>query len=268
MSRRVSVRGSLRAQPMGSRLAYPARALNRRRRGTNEIVDDEFGREEHPLLGSPRRDLAGTIFLGCLTALLFVLLATPARASIQRLDETFLRQMVSIRSSPLTAVAKVLNVLGLVAITLPVRLLIAGVLAVRRRWWHLSAFASAVVLSEISIGSLKALYHRARPPGSLVSVSGGSFPSGHAVAASVTAVAAVIALFPEGPRRFWWGVVAAIFSLVMALSRAYLAAHWLSDAVAGVLLGTSFALIAAVVVHAIRSRAEAGSHPGPSSSPT
>ncbi len=139
----------------------------------------------------------------------------------------------------------------------------AGFLALKRRWWHFSAFVLAVLLSELSIGSLKAVYHRARPPGSLVSVSGGSFPSGHAVAASVTAVAAVIALFPEGGRRYLWGLMAAVFSMVMALSRAYLAAHWLSDAVAGVLLGTSVALISAVTVHVIRVRREGRSSPGP-----
>jgi membrane-associated phospholipid phosphatase len=42
----------------------------------------------------------------------------------------------------------------------------------------------------------------------------------------------------------------------MALSRAYLAAHWLSDAIAGVLLGTSCALVMALVVHFIRIRVE------------
>jgi undecaprenyl-diphosphatase len=89
-----------------------------------------------------------------------------------------------------------------------------------------------------------------------VATSGASFPSGHAVAASVTAVAAVIALFPEGPGRYAWGAGAAAFSGLMALSRAYLAAHWLSDAVAGVLLGTSCALVMALVVHVIRIRVE------------
>jgi undecaprenyl-diphosphatase len=87
--------------------------------------------------------------------------------------------------------------------------------------------------------------------------SGGSFPSGHAVAASVTAVALVIALFPPaGFRRWLWGVAAALFSFVMALSRAYLGAHWLSDATAGVLLGTTIALGTAVVVEVLRSRVE------------
>jgi undecaprenyl-diphosphatase len=213
---------------------------------------------EHPLLGSPRRDLAGTVLMAALTALLFILMATSVRDHVQRLDEAFLRRMVSIRSSPLTWVAKVLNVLGSAAITLPARLLVAGFLALRRRWWHLAAFASAVILAEISIGLVKHLYHRPRPPGTLVTVHGSSFPSGHAVAASVTAVAAVIALFPEGPRRFWWGAAAALFSFVMGLSRAYLAAHWLSDAAAGVLLGTSFALVAAVVVHVVREGGMSG----------
>jgi membrane-associated phospholipid phosphatase len=137
-------------------------------------------------------------------------------------------------------------------VTLPVRLVAAGYLALRRRWWHLLAFASAIVVSEVLIGTLKALYGRARPPHPLVHVSGGSFPSGHAVAASVTTVALVIALFPEGPRRYLWGALAGLFSLVMALSRAYLAALWLSDAVAGTLLGTTAALVTAGVVHIIR----------------
>jgi undecaprenyl-diphosphatase len=101
------------------------------------------------------------------------------------------------------------------------------------------------------------VYDRARPPGSLVHTSGGSFPSGHAIAASVTVVAAVIALFPEGPRRFVWGAIAVAFSLLMGLSRAYLAAHWLSDATAGVLLGTACALVVALLVHWIRERRSA-----------
>jgi membrane-associated phospholipid phosphatase len=225
--------------------------MNRGPKSTGEVIARDV-HDEHPLLGAPRRDLGGTILLSALTAALFILMATSAKDHIQRLDDAFLQRMLSIRSAPLTDVAKVLNVLGSAAVTLPARLLVAGFLAFRRRWWHLAAFVSAVIASEISITLVKALYHRSRPPGTLVTVHGSSFPSGHAVAASVTAVAAIIALFPEGPRRFWWGAAAALFSLVMGLSRAYLAAHWLSDAVAGVLLGTSIALVAAVVVHLIR----------------
>ena len=139
-------------------------------------------------------------------------------------------------------------------VTLPVRIALAGFLALRRRWWHLAAFAAAIVLSEVLIGSLKGIYDRARPPGSLVATSGASFPSGHAIAASVTVVAAVIALVPPGRRRAWWGAAAVAFSIVMGLSRAYLGAHWLSDATAGILLGTSCALVTALVADQFQRR--------------
>jgi undecaprenyl-diphosphatase len=74
------------------------------------------------------------------------------------------------------------------------------------------------------------------------------------VAATVTVVAAVIALVPPGSRRVAWGTAAAGFSVLMALSRAYLGAHWLSDALAGVLLGASCALLAALAVSVLQRR--------------
>jgi undecaprenyl-diphosphatase len=175
-------------------------------------------------------------------------------ASIQRLDDAWLRLMISGRVTPLTVIAKVFNVVGHEYVTLPVRIAIASLLALRRWWWHLAAFAAAMVMSEVLIGLLKGIYSRARPPAPLVATSGASFPSGHAVAASVTAVAAVIALVPAGRRRGLWAAAAVVFSILMGLSRAYLGAHWLSDAAAGICLGTSCALITALAVGQLQRR--------------
>ena len=156
-------------------------------------------REEDALLGRPRQAAFLTAGVVAVTAVVFALVADHGTlARIQRLDDAWLRLMISGRTPPLTAIAKVFNVLGLVYVTLPVRIALAGFLALRRRWWHLAAFAAAIVLSEVLIGPLKGIYDRARPPGSLVATSGASFPSGHAIAASVTVVAAVIALVPAG----------------------------------------------------------------------
>jgi membrane-associated phospholipid phosphatase len=206
------------------------------------------GGAEPALVTAPRRDAAVTAVAVVLTVCVFAAAGNHrSLASIQRLDDAWLRLMISGRATPLTAIAKVFNVLGLVYVTLPVRIAIVGFLAFRRWWWHLAAFAAAMVISEVLIGQLKGIYSRARPPGPLVATTGASFPSGHAIAASVTAVAAVIALVPAGRRRAWWGAAAVVFSVLMGLSRAYLGAHWLSDAVAGILLGTSCALVTALV---------------------
>jgi membrane-associated phospholipid phosphatase len=211
--------------------------------------------QEHALLSNPRRTALLTAGVMALTTVVFALVARHGTlAGIQRLDNAWLRLMISGRTPALTAIAKIFNVLGLVYVTLPVRIAVAGFLALRRRWWHLAAFTTAVVVSEVLIGPLKGIYDRARPPGSLVATSGASFPSGHAVAASVTAVAAVIALVPAGRRRTLWGAAAVAFSILMGLSRAYLGAHWLSDATAGILLGTSCALLTALVAGLLQQR--------------
>jgi membrane-associated phospholipid phosphatase len=212
-------------------------------------------RPEEQLLTESGRDIVVITLVVAVTAGLFAAVAGHGMMSrVQRLDDAWLRLMISGRAGPLTAIAKIFNILGLVYVTLPARIAVAGFLAVRRRWWHLAVFAAAVVLSEASIGLLKASYDRVRPAGSLVATSGASFPSGHAVAASVTVVAAVIALVPAG-RRTPWALAAALFSILMGLSRAYLGAHWLSDAVAGLLLGTSWALLTALLVsHLQRQR--------------
>ena len=220
---------------------------------------DHVHDQEHPLLGMPRRDTMVTATLALATTVLFALMATrTGRDLIQPIDDSFLRWMVSLRTGWLTSVALLFNLVGLTYVMAPIRLGIATWLAIQRRWWHLAAFVSAILVSEISIGVLKSLYDRPRALGSLVETSSASFPSGHAVAASVTAVAAVIALFPEGSRRYRWGAAAVAFSSVMGLSRTYLGAHWLSDAVAGVLLGTSIALGSALVIHQARGRRSSG----------
>ena len=211
------------------------------------------GPEEPLILAAPRRDAAVAVVISAVTAVVFAVVANRGALShIQRLDGAWLRLMISARTPPVTVIAKIFNVLGLVYVTLPVRIAIAGYLTFRRRWWHLAAFAAAVLLSEILIGPVKAAYDRPRPSGSLVATSGASFPSGHAIATSVTVFAGVIALVPAGRRRVAWGLAAAGFAMVMGLSRAYLGAHWLSDAVAGLLLGTSCALVTAVLVDRVQ----------------
>jgi undecaprenyl-diphosphatase len=210
---------------------------------------------EHALLNNRGLDRAACLILLASTITVFLLMWFPStRAVIQRWDDAVQRQMLEARDYPwFTPIAKFFNALGSFWVMFPIRIAVLFFLGIRRRWWHFTAFLSAVVLSEIAIGTLKNLYDRPRPSSALVVTSGASFPSGHAIAASVTTVALVIAMFPPGGRhRAIWAAAAALFSFVMAFSRVYLSAHWASDVIAGTLLGVTIAVCTAYVVQAIR----------------
>jgi len=190
-----------------------------------------------------RRALRLVAALGAGAALLLVLVAWEATAhGVQRVDDAFLSLMVGLRITPLVWVSEALSIAGGVWVNWPLRVVALGALLWRRRLLQASAFALAIVTSELLIGWLKVAYARPRPLGSLVETTGFSFPSGHAVAGAVTAVGLVLVLLPPGKARWAWEFRAALFATVMSLSRAYLGAHWLSDVVAGGLLGTSLAV--------------------------
>ena len=198
------------------------------------------------------RLVAGT---GLLAVAVFALVGTdPNRGFVQDVDDAFLDAMVGARNDPLVWAAKAMAFAGGVWVNWPIRVLVVALLAVRRRWVQLVAFVLAVVTSEALIGTTKALYARPRPPGALLATHSWSFPSGHAVAGAVTAVGIVIVLLPPGPRRWRWEIQAAVFAGLMALSRTYLAVHWLSDVIGGVLLGVTLAVGWPALLQELRQR--------------
>jgi membrane-associated phospholipid phosphatase len=172
--------------------------------------------------------------------------------AVGRWDLAVLRFTSDIRNEPLTLLARFLNVLGGGIVTIPLRILVAGWLVLRTRWRALATWLLAWAVAEIVLASAKAFFGRARPPDPMVDVVGNSFPSGHAVAGAATAVALVLVLFPPGRARRRWELAAVAFAFVMASSRVYLHAHWLSDVVAGVLLGSGVALGSAALCTEIR----------------
>lgn len=78
--------------------------------------------------------------------------------------------------------------------------------------------------------------------------SDASFPSGHSTAAA----AAMTALFLLGNRRKTW--VCLLFALAMGLSRLYLAVHYPTDVLAGLLIGFAAGYLAAVLVRRLPPR--------------
>jgi membrane-associated phospholipid phosphatase len=207
------------------------------------------------MLVDSRRGLlvSGSLLAGAAAVtLLYLLPAT--RPAVQEVDDAVWRFAGAVRNGPATAVAVVLSWLGSGLVNWPLRIAALLLLAWRRHWLRLAAFALAVLTSELLIGTLKAAVDRPRPPDSLIATSGASFPSGHAIATAVTAVGLVLVLAPPGRKRWRWEVNAVVLTSVMALSRVYLRAHWLSDTVAGALLGAGLALGWPALLMAVRHR--------------
>jgi membrane-associated phospholipid phosphatase len=195
--------------------------------------------------------VSGALLAGAVVVGLLVLLPGTAPA-VQGVDDAVWRFAGAIRNEPATAVATALSWLGGAEVNWPLRAAALLLLAWRRHWLRAAAFTLAVVTSELFIGPIKDLTDRARPPGALIETTAASFPSGHAIATAVTAVGLVLVLAHPGPSRWRWEVNAVIFTSVMALSRVYLRAHWLSDTVAGALLGAGLALGWPALLMAIR----------------
>ena len=173
--------------------------------------------------------------------------------SIGRFDGDVYRVVQDHRTLALTWVPKALNLIGSGIVTIPLRIAVAAYLAFRRRWRAFAAWLLTWAAAEIVLTAAKAWFMRSRPPLPLVVTTGYSFPSGHAVAGASIAVALVLVSMPAGPHRRRWEMFAAAAAFLMALSRLYLNAHWFSDVVAGVLLGTGVALGATAVITEIRN---------------
>jgi undecaprenyl-diphosphatase len=159
------------------------------------------------------------------------------------IDQTWSEWMRDAQTHALHQVALAFNWLGR-GIGRALSLAAIGLaLAIARRWWALAAFAAAESLTPLASNLTKHLVARPRPEQELLHVTGSSFPSGHAAYAGATCVALVL-LYARSSRhrRIWWA--AAVLAIAgMAWSRTYLEVHWLTDVIAGALLGVGVALL-------------------------
>jgi undecaprenyl-diphosphatase len=203
----------------------------------------------------PRRAVGlGAAFLAA-----FVLVSLFVPTQPVAFEQRWADWMGDIQTAVLEHIALVFNYLGRGlgrALTLAA---IGVVLIVARRWWALLAFSVTELVTPLTSSAVKALVDRSRPPDGLVHPHGSSFPSGHAAYAGATFVALVLLFTKVGSprRRLWWWLAAAGIAC-MAWSRTYLQVHWLSDVIAGSLLGSGVALVAFAGLQIITRGASAG----------
>jgi undecaprenyl-diphosphatase len=96
---------------------------------------------------------------------------------------------------------------------------------------------------------LKLAVMRERPPGEhLVSAAGSSFPSGHSAAAAACwlAIALVVGRWFSPQFRPYISAAAVAIACLVATSRALLGVHWLTDVIAGVVVGWAWFIVVAI----------------------
>jgi undecaprenyl-diphosphatase len=146
------------------------------------------------------------------------------------------------RSSAVTETAKVLSTIGSAAVLIPVTLVVALVL-VLRRLVAVAGFVVTVLVGGIELPNIvKSIVGRPRPPVAdrLVSVASTSFPSGHAAQNAAILPALALAAAALGANRRVSLALAVAGAVLVGLSRNFLGVHYPSDVLAGWLLGATW----------------------------
>jgi membrane-associated phospholipid phosphatase len=188
---------------------------------------------------SRRWPLVSGIVAVVLAAALGLLIAHRAGGLPFAFDTGWMEEVLEGRSIWIDVPARLMDWLGggwFGVILVPLGIVV--VLCVMRRFWGAAYYAIAAVLSAGLVQLLKGVFDRPRPEELIVATDAGSFPSGHvANAATMAVVVAIIA------NRWWVWFVGVAYVVLMALSRTYLGAHWVSDTVGGALIGAGVAVI-------------------------
>jgi membrane-associated phospholipid phosphatase len=105
--------------------------------------------------------------------------------------------------------------------------------------------AGAVAILAVLVLGIKFTIRRRRPEGDWGAIYRNtdphSFPSGHAARTSMLAVLALILGFT------WLGIILLVWMALVSLARVWMGVHYLSDILAGILLGAAFAAVMAAL---------------------
>ena len=185
-----------------------------------------------------RAPIIGGGFAIVAAALMGIILTARANVLFE-FDEEWAEDLLGLRGPVGDVFAYFMNTLGggVVGVFV-VPILAALAMVILRRPWGALYFIVASAASAGAVQLLKNLFGRARPEEIIVASDFGSFPSGH-VANAATIAVAVGVIMPH----VWVWIAGAVYTVLMAISRTYLGAHWLSDTIGGVLVGAGVALL-------------------------
>lgn len=145
--------------------------------------------------------------------------------------------------------------LGGTELALPISLLVAAGLALKRWWWRLLAFVIASGLGTLLMWGLKMFFGRQRPEGLLSGPTSLAFPSGHSFTAIVLYgfLAYLVWRTTRHPAlRFAATTLFGLLIVGVGLSRIVLSVHWVSDVLGGLTIGLAWLVFSVLFVRALQ----------------
>jgi len=163
-------------------------------------------------------------------------------------DHVLFAALQDLRTGLVDDVMIAVTELGSVRVAIAVIAAVSIVLAWKRCWRTLAYWLTAVVFAQALVWILKMTLERARPMAMYDGVDQFSFPSGHAASSIVLyCFLAFLLAHEKRPRiRFAITLLSALLVGSIAFSRLYLGAHWLSDVLASLSLGTAWVALLSI----------------------
>ncbi len=207
-----------------------------------------------PAHGSRRTSLilAGAV-LACWWLLAALVEDVLERGALLRADAAASAGLQQLRTTAADAVFKTATLLGDTAVAAAVSSAVVVYLLCRKAYRAAAAVAALMVTCAVFVPLAKLSLKISRPTPLYDGFDAFSFPSGHATAAAALYGVLSWLVLRGRPSRLQ-PVAIALFATAIttiAFSRVYLAAHWPSDAAAGLLIGLSLTLVCALALRTV-----------------
>lgn len=145
-------------------------------------------------------------------------------------DLTFSNSLQAQQTALLTQLFTSITLVSNPAIVIGLALLVSAYFVFQRNYFVATWFTGTVGGADVLATGIKFLIARARPVHQLLPETGFSFPSIHTMSATLF-VLLLLTFFKN--RHRWLVIAAVIWVSLVALSRIYLGAHYLTDVLAG-----------------------------------
>ena len=179
---------------------------------------------------------AGWLFLGVVEDVV-------AKDTLVQVDLAVFQFLQQLRTEAIDRVMIAITGMGSVGVLLPLAVTVTLWLVWRRSWHTAAYWVGVAAFGEVLVQLLKFTLGRRRPLDLYTGVEQFSFPSGHAVVSTVMLgfLAFLLSRRPDdADPRVVIAALAGLYVALVAFSRLYLGAHWLSDVVGGISLGVAW----------------------------